>query len=52
MSEHTWFQENIAGFTAGGLSPEERERFGRHRIACAVCAKILAEADRFGSIAR
>ena len=23
MSEHTWFQENLAGYCAGGLSIEE-----------------------------
>ncbi|HWY86540.1 MAG TPA: DUF4349 domain-containing protein [Gemmataceae bacterium] len=44
MSEHTWFQENLAGYCAGGLSVEEGERFQRHRIACAACAGMLAEA--------
>ena len=38
MSEHTWFQENVAVYCAGGLSAEEGERFDRHRIACSMCS--------------
>jgi hypothetical protein len=47
MSEHIWFQENLAGYCAGGLTIEERERFDRHRIACSTCAKMLAEYQGF-----
>ena len=47
MSEHTWFQENLAGYCAGGLTVEEGERFQRHRIACAACAALLAEGKEF-----
>jgi hypothetical protein len=47
MSEHTWFQDNLAGYCAGGLSTEERERFDRHRIACAACARTLTNSQRF-----
>ena len=44
MSEHTWFQENVAGYCADGLSTEERERFDRHRVACScACAKMLTD---------
>src|SRR5438270_13368419 len=43
MSEHAWFQENLAGHSAGGLSVEERERFERHASRCADCARLLAE---------
>jgi len=47
MSEHTWFQENLAGFLASGLSAEESERFDRHRIACSACSQILADYKGF-----
>src|SRR5262249_5501341 len=47
MSEHTWFQENLAGYCAGGLSALESERFDRHRIACSACARILAASEGF-----
>ena len=47
MSEHIWFQENLAGYSADGLSIEERERFDRHRVACSACAQMLAEASAF-----
>jgi Domain of unknown function (DUF4349) len=47
MSEHTWFQENLASYSADGLSVEERERFERHRVACSACAQLLADARAF-----
>ena len=47
MTEHIWFQDNLAANLAGGLSTEEDERFGRHRVACGACAKILADAQSF-----
>ncbi len=47
MSEHTWFQENLASYNADGLSIEERERFDRHRVACSACAQLLADARGF-----
>jgi hypothetical protein len=47
MSEHTWFQENLAAYGAGGLTSEEQERFQRHRTACGSCAKMLADFQGF-----
>lgn len=47
MSEHTWFQENLAAYTADGLTIDERERFERHRVACAPCAKLLGQMQGF-----
>ncbi len=47
MSEHAWFQENLASYLAGGLTIEERERFDRHRVACKPCTQVLAEIQGF-----
>jgi len=43
MSEHIWCQENLESYAAGGLTPEERDRFDRHAAECADCARDLAE---------
>src|SRR5207253_1542051 len=40
-------QANLAAYCAGGLSIDEAERFGRHRVACGACAKMLADAQTF-----
>jgi hypothetical protein len=42
MAEHIWSQENLESYAAGGLTPEERERFERHAAVCADCARDLA----------
>jgi hypothetical protein len=41
MSEHTWFEENLSTYNAGGLTPSERERFERHAASCKDCARSL-----------
>jgi anti-sigma factor RsiW len=41
MSEHTWFDEHLAGYHASGLTAEERERFERHAADCQDCARSL-----------
>jgi hypothetical protein len=49
MSEHTWVQENLAGYVAGGLDADEREQLEEHLAECTDCTRILAElraADR------
>src|SRR6516164_4390372 len=43
MSEHAWFDEHLAGYHAGGLTAEERERFERHAASCKDCARSLNE---------
>jgi hypothetical protein len=43
MSDHAWFEESLAGYSAGGLSAEERERFERHAARCQTCARALAD---------
>lgn len=47
MSEHTWFQENLACHCAGGLTNAERARLERHAADCPPCARLLVEARRF-----
>src|SRR2546423_4454032 len=47
MSEHTWFHENLAGYAADGLTPEERERFTRHQHECPECARALEDWQGF-----
>lgn len=44
MSEHTWFQENLAAHLAGGLSPSEGERLQQHAATCLDCATALSQA--------
>jgi hypothetical protein len=44
MSEHTWVQENLASYVAGGLEAGERDRIEQHTATCATCARALAEA--------
>lgn len=44
MSEHAWFQENLAAHLAGGLSPLEAERLQQHAAACPDCATALSQA--------
>jgi len=44
MSDHVWFQENLAAHLAGGLSPAEAERLEQHAGACPTCARTLSEA--------
>src|SRR6516162_3179887 len=41
MSEHAWFDEHLAGYHAGGLTAQERERFERHAACCKDCARSL-----------
>src|SRR5262249_17119097 len=43
MSEHAWFDEHLAGYNAGGLTAEERERFERHAANCKDCACALSD---------
>jgi len=43
MSEHAWFDEHLAGYHAGGLTAEERERFERHAASCKDCARSLGD---------
>ncbi len=38
MSDHTWTQENIASYVAGGLDAAERERLEQHAADCGDCA--------------
>ncbi|MCI0682099.1 MAG: DUF4349 domain-containing protein [Gemmataceae bacterium] len=47
MSEHAWFQENLAGYVAAGLPADERARFETHAGACRDCAQALAEQRAF-----
>ena len=44
MFDHTWIQENLAAYLAGGLEPAERERLEQHTAECASCAAALANA--------
>src|SRR5262245_17851168 len=44
MSEHAWFQENLAAHLAGGLSPLEAERLQQHAASCPDCATALSQA--------
>jgi len=42
-TEHTWFQQQIAAYLAGGLHAEDLPRFQQHESACPACAASLAE---------
>lgn len=44
MSEHVWFEENLAAYLAGGLDPAEVDRLEHHAGECGPCAANLAEA--------
>jgi Domain of unknown function (DUF4349)/Putative zinc-finger len=44
MSEHDWVLEHLAGYLAGGLNAEERERLEQHTAACPACGQALGEA--------
>lgn len=44
MSEHVWFEENLAAYLAGGLEPPEVDRLEHHAGECGTCAANLAEA--------
>jgi hypothetical protein len=44
MTDHTWSQEQIATYLAGGLSAQEAERLEQHALECAECAAALAAA--------
>src|SRR5438874_2112012 len=41
MSEHEWVQDNIGGYSAGGLEANERERLEKHVGKCAECRHAL-----------
>jgi hypothetical protein len=43
MLEHTWAVENLAGYVAGGLEPEERDQLEEHLAECPACARKLDE---------
>ncbi len=43
MSEHAWFEEHLAGYGAGGLTPQERERIEHHAAGCEDCSGALAD---------
>src|SRR5262249_42288257 len=44
MSEHAWVLEHLAGYIAGGLEPDERDRLEQHLAACTSCAQALGAA--------
>ena len=44
MSEHTWVQEHLASYIAGGLEADEVERLEQHVDGCAACEQALNEA--------
>ncbi len=46
MSDHTWTQESISAFVAGGLDLAESERLEAHIQDCPTCAADLAAARR------
>ena len=48
MSEHTWVQEHLASYIAGGLEAGEVERLERHIESCTACAQALNESPRHG----
>jgi hypothetical protein len=50
MSEHTWTQQNIASYVAGGLDAAERERLEGHATACEACGAALREARRLDDV--
>ncbi len=41
---HTWFQEHLDAFIAGGLTPEERAAMNAHSEECGACATTLSQA--------
>jgi hypothetical protein len=43
MSEHEWAQENIAGYSAGGLESTERDRLEKHIANCDDCRRALED---------
>jgi hypothetical protein len=47
MSEHTWVQENLTAFVAGGLEPAEIERLRQHAASCPECDAELGQAGAF-----
>jgi len=47
MSKHTWAQENVAAYVAGGLDAGERERLEQHAAECGECASALDETRAF-----
>ena len=44
MSDHTWTQEQLAAYVAGGLDAAEAERLLAHTCICDTCAAALASA--------
>jgi|GEM_PF-2897660 len=40
---HDWFNAQVATALAGGLTPEDRQRFDAHLAECASCQALLAE---------
>src|SRR5262245_54783279 len=47
MSEHAWFNENLAGYVAEGLPADERARLEKHASECRDCERALAEQREF-----
>ncbi|MCE9564784.1 MAG: DUF4349 domain-containing protein [Planctomycetes bacterium] len=41
MSDHTWTEEHVEAYLAGGLTAQEAERLEAHAEECAVCAGLL-----------
>ena len=46
MSDHTWAEEHVAAYLAGGLDAAEAERLEAHARECRTCAAAIAAARR------
>ena len=45
LSDHVWFNEQIAAYLAGGLEGAELSRFETHAAECLKCADVLRQAE-------